>query len=43
MKEYEQLLELAQAELVLTKNVINDREVRRELTPFHIQQGQKRL
>ncbi|MEW6096958.1 MAG: HEPN domain-containing protein [bacterium] len=38
MKEYEQLLELAKADLVLAKKVINDKEIRTELILFHIQQ-----
>lgn len=38
MKEHEQLLELAKAELVLVKKVINDKEIRAELVLFHIQQ-----
>jgi HEPN domain-containing protein len=38
MKEHEQFLEIAKAELVLVKKVINDKEVRTELILFHIQQ-----
>lgn len=38
MKEYEQFLKLAEAELVLVKKVINDKDVRTELILFHIQQ-----
>lgn len=35
MKEYEQFLKLAKAELVLVKKVIADKEVRTELILFH--------
>lgn len=42
MKEHEQLLELAKAELVLVKKVINDKEIRAELVLFHIQQVVKK-
>ncbi len=38
MKEHEQLLSLAKAELVLIKKVINDEEVRTEFVLFHMQQ-----
>lgn len=34
MKEHEQLLELAKAELVLVKKVINDKEIRAELVYY---------
>jgi len=39
MKEHEQLLILAKAELVLVKKVIDDDEIREELILFHIQQA----
>jgi len=38
MREHEQFLSLAKAELVLVKKVIDDDEIRKEFVLFHIQQ-----